>query len=241
MNIKESIWNGFKRLDFEFNGRGCILVCPEKACEGKKWLYRTEYFDSFPSIDITMLEKGYHLAYMQNTTRLCPESDTDMRPRFCEFLTKEFGLNPKCALVGCSCGGMQAVYFTAKYPQYVACAYLDAPVMNYLSWPFALGMGNSDYSAEFIENMGFGLSELINFRNHPIDQKEKLLKSGVPILLVSGDCDSAVPFCENGQLLYDYFKANGGNIELIIKQGGDHHPHGLPDNTPIVKFIEKYY
>ncbi len=241
MELKTSVWNGFKRLDFKFNGRDCILICPDNACEGNKWLYKTEYFDSFPQMEIEMLKKGYHLAYMQNTTRLCPESDTDMRPLFCEFLSNEFGLNSKCVLVGMSCGGMQAVYFAAKYPQYVAAAYLDAPVMNYLSWPFALGVSEGDCSQEFIENMGMTLSDMLNFRNHPIDQKEKLLKSGVPIMLVSGDSDKTVPFCENGQLLWDYYKANNAEIEVIIKSGGDHHPHCLPDNTPIVKFIEKHY
>lgn len=241
MNTAESVWNGFKRLDFKFNGRDCVLICPEKPCEDNKWLYRTEYFGAFVDIELAMLKKGYHLAYMQNATRMCPESDTDMRPLFCELLSKEFNLNPKCALIGLSCGGMQAVYFTAKYPQYVACAYLDAPVMNYLSWPFAMGKSQNDCSQEFINSMGMGLSEMLNFRNHPIDQKAKLLESNVPILLVSGDSDKTVPFCENGQLLYDYFKANGGNIELIIKQGGDHHPHGLEDNSAIVNFITKYY
>lgn len=241
MEIKTSEWYGFKRLDFIFNGRECILVCPDKACEGKKWLYRTEYFGAFSGLEIALVKKGYHLAYMKNTTRMCPESDTDMRPLFCDFLSSEFGLNPKCALVGISCGGMQAVYFAAKYPQYVSCMYIDAPVMNYLSWPFGLGVSQSDDSAEFIENMGMDLSEMLNFRNHPIDQKEKLLKSRIPILLVAGDSDTVVPFCENGQLLYDYFKANNGNIELILKAGCDHHPHALPDNAPIVEFIEKHY
>ena len=241
MNIKESIWYGFKRLDFEFNGRECVLVCPDTACKNKKWLYRTEYFGAFADMELVMLREGYHLAYMKNTTRMCPESDTDMRPLFCDFLSNEFGLNKKCALVGISCGGMQAVYFASKYPQYVACAYLDAPVLNYLSWPFALGVGQNDCSKEFVENMGMDLSQMLNFRNHPIDQKEKLLQSKVPILLVSGDSDTVVPFCENGQLLYDYFKENGGNIELVLKPGGDHHPHGLTDNRPIVEFIKKYY
>ncbi len=188
-----------------------------------------------------MIKKGYHVAHMKNKTRMCPVEDTDARPRFCEFLSEQFGLNKKCALVGMSCGGMQAVYFAAKYPQYVACAYLDAPVMNYLSWPFALGVGQNDAPTEFISNMGLDLSQMLNFRNHPIDQKEALLKSDVPIFLVSGDSDKTVPFCENGQLLYDYFKAHGGNIELILKEGGDHHPHGLEDNTPLIEFIEKHY
>ena len=153
----ESVWNGFKRLDFVFEGRDCILIFPDNECDGKKWLYKTEYFDAFPNTEIEMLKKGYYVAHIKNTTRMCPESDTDMRPKFCEYLSKQFGLNSKCALIGMSCGGMQAVYFTAKYPQYVACAYLDAPVMNYLSWPFALGIGQDDSSQEFIKNMGFGL------------------------------------------------------------------------------------
>ena len=241
MDIATSEWNGFKRLDFKYQDRDCTLICPDNPSNDKKWLYKTEYFDAFPSTEIEMLKKGYYLAHMKNTTRMCPESDTDMRPGFCEFFSNEFGLNTKCALVGMSCGGMQAVYFVAKYPQYVAAIYLDAPVMNYLSWPFALGIGQDDSSKEFIDNMGLTLADMLNFRNHPIDNKERLLKANIPVLLVSGDSDTVVPFCENGQLLYDYFKANDGNIELILKPGGDHHPHGLPDNTPIVDFIQKYY
>ena len=241
MDIKTSEWNGFKRLDFKFEDRDCILICPDKACEGNKWLYKTEYFDAFPAFEIEMVKRGYHIAHMQNKTRMCPEEDTDARPRFCEFLKENFNLNSKCALVGMSCGGMQAVYFTAKYPQYVACAYLDAPVMNYLSWPFALGMGEDDSSAEFIKNMGKNLSEMLNFRNHPIDQKEALLKTGVPIMLVAGDSDKTVPFCENGQLLWDYYKQNGAEIEVIVKPDCDHHPHGLEDSTPLINFVEKYY
>lgn len=241
METVQSVWNGFKRLDFKFNDRDCILICPDNAVKGNKWLYKTEYFDAFPQMEIEMLKKGYYLAHMQNKSRMCPREDTDMRPEFCEMLNREFGLNLKCALVGMSCGGMQAVYFAAKYPQYVACAYLDAPVMNYLSWPFALGVGEDDSSAEFIKAMGLELPQMLNFRNHPIDQKEALLKSRVPIMLVSGDSDKTVPFAENGQQLVNYYRQNGADIEVIIKEGGDHHPHGLPDNTPIIDFIERYY
>lgn len=241
MNVKESLWNGFKRLDFKFEDRDCVLICPDKACDGNKWLYKTEYFDIFPAFEIEMVKRGYYLAHMQNKTRMCPKADREARPRFCEFLSREFNLNSKCALVGMSCGGMQSVYFTAEYPQYVACAYLDAPVMNYLSWPFALGAGQNDCSKEFTDNMGVSLAEMLNFRDHPIDQKQKLLKSGVPVFLVCGDSDKTVPFDENGKLLYDYMKENGGNIQLILKEGVDHHPHGLDDSTPLIDFVEKYY
>ena len=38
-----------------------------------------------------------------------------------------------------------------------------------------------------------------------------------------------------------YYKENGGIIEVVMKRGVGHHPHCLPDNTPIIEFIEKYY
>ena len=136
---------------------------------------------------------------------------------------------------------MQGVYFAAKYPQYIAALYLDAPVMNLLSWP--LGLGESKYPSpeEFKRDMGLSVSEMLNFRNHPIDCKDKLLESGIPIFLIAGDSDLTVPYNENGKLLSDYFKANNGNITEILKKGCDHHPHGLEDNAPLFDFVKKYY
>ena len=52
-------WNGFKKIDFDFNGREALLICPEKAVEGNKWLYKTEYFGAFPEFEIEMLKRGY--------------------------------------------------------------------------------------------------------------------------------------------------------------------------------------
>lgn len=105
----------------------------------QKWLYKTEYFTAFPSFQIEMLECGYYLAHMKNITCWCPAEDTDARPRFCEFLKKEFGLADTCMPVGMRCGGMQTVCFAAKYPQYVSAVYLDAPVLNLLSCPCGAG------------------------------------------------------------------------------------------------------
>jgi pimeloyl-ACP methyl ester carboxylesterase len=241
MNYIKSTSNGFERLDFEFEGRNATLVCPESATPDKKWLYKIEYFDAFSSFEIEMLTKGYFVAGLTNKSRLCPEEDTDMRPLFCQFLKKEFGLNEKCLPVGMSCGGMQAVYFAAKYAEYIAALYLDAPVLNLLSWPLGLGESKFPSVDEFNRDIGTSLSDMINYRNHPIDQKEKLLKSEIPIFLVCGGSDSVVPYSENGKLLSDYFRENGGNLNEILKPDCDHHPHGLEDLTPLIEFAKKYY
>jgi len=241
MKFYENEWYGFKRLDFEFEGRKAILVCPDKPCEGKKWLYKTEYFEAFPLFEIEMLKRGYYVAHISNISRLCPEEDTDMRPRFCEFLKTEFSLNEKCLPVGMSCGGMQAVYFAAEYPKYVAALYIDAPVLNLLSWPLGLGDSKCPSPEEFKRDIGVSVAEMLNYRNHPIDCKEELLKSGIPIFMVCGDSDITVPYNENGKILSYYFRENNGNLTEIVKAGCDHHPHGLTDYTPLFDFVKKYY
>lgn len=241
MKILRSLWNGYERLDFDFEDRKATLVCPKKAVVGNKWIYKTEYFEAFPSFELEMLQRGYYVAHLKNKCRWCPEEDTEKRAKFCEFLSKKFNLNKKCMLVGLSCGGMQAVYFATKYPQYVSAIYLDAPVLNLLSCPYALGKATINFIEEFEKSMGITLSDLLNYRKHPIDYKEVLLKTGIPIFLVCGDSDYTVPYEENGKILANFFKSNGGKLTEILKENCDHHPHGLEDNTPIIKFTEMYY
>ena len=68
MNCIKSTWNGFERLDFEFEERNATLVCPESATPDKKWLYKIEYFDAFSSFEIEMLKKGYFVELRTNKT-----------------------------------------------------------------------------------------------------------------------------------------------------------------------------
>ncbi len=243
MNIEytESLWNGYRRLDFEFEGRNAVVVCPNEPSEGRKWLFKTEYFGVFPSFEIEMLERGYHVAHVNNVTRWCLPEDTDVKARFAEFLIKEFGLNGKCVPVGMSCGGMQAVYFAAKYPKYIAALYLDAPVLNLLSCPCGVGKASDKLYAEFNRATGMTTSDLINYREHPIDCVGELLEANIPVYLVCGDSDGTVPYEENGKELARLYGEGGGIFEETLKVGCDHHPHGLEDNAPIINFVERYY
>ena len=230
---------------YESGGAGCVSTVEDyiKFLEAIRTykLLKTEYFGAFPELEIMMLKKGYNIAHVENDTRWCLDSDTERQGKFCKFLIKEYGFSKKCVPVGMSCGGMQAVFFAAKYPEYTAALYLDAPVINFLSCPACLGKSKIKSMNEFEHDRKMNLIELLSFRNHPLDRFSDLAEHKIPIILVSGDSDTIVPFDENGQLLYDFYKENGGVIELHIKKGGDHHPHGLDDNSPIVNFIVKHY
>jgi len=188
-----------------------------------------------------MVKRGYHIVHVNNLTRWNKHpDDTDIKAKFADYVSEKYGLKKKCVTVGMSCGGMQSIYFAAKYPEYVSVMYLDAPVVNLLSCPAGLGKGHSKMLAEFEEHMGFGLEELLYFRNHPLDNFEPLIKNNIPVMLIAGDSDGVVPFDENGALLDKYYRENGGIIETIVKPGCDHHPHCLEDNTPIIEFVMKH-
>ena len=241
MKYTESEWQGFRRIDFECEGKNAIVVFPKTAIDGAKWLFRTEYFGAFADFEIEALKRGYALAHVDNTTRWCLEKDTERQAKFAEFLHKEFGFHKKCFPVGLSCGGMQAVFLAAKHPELVAAMYIDAPVINLLSCPCGMGDANDDMFEEFYGHFGLTKSQMLNYRKHPQDYLPCFKQSGIPVILVAGDSDTIVPFHENGAIVDNYFRENGLVIETIIKEGCDHHPHGLTDNTPLIEFLEKYY
>ena len=237
--MTETIWNGYKRIDFTFEGRDAILVFPKNANANKSWLFKTEYFEAFPTLELEMLSRGWHLGFIKNVTRWCIDEDLDLKRRFAEYLSSEYGLAQKCVPVGMSCGGLIAVKLAARHPDIISALYLDAPVMNLLSCPGAVGVGNSTFFDEFYAATKISMSELISYREHPIDKMHLLYENDIPIVLVYGDSDELVPFSENGALLLDYYNKRGGNILAIGKAGCGHHPHGLPDSTEIADYIEK--
>ena len=241
MHYKESNWNGFKRYDFILNERNAILIEPKEKNKNCGWLLKTEYFDAFPSFEIEMLKRGWFVAYISNITRWHKPEDDDAKADLCTFLQKEFGLNAKCVPVGMSCGGMHAVCFAAKYPQYVSSLYLDAPVLNLLSCPCGVGIADGGMYEEFVHDTGITVSELINYRNHPRDLVDKIIEKKIPTFLVCGDSDNVVPYIENGRYLADKYRNSPVPFKEIIKQGCGHHPHGLTDYTQLIEFVEKYY
>lgn len=234
-------WNGFCKKDMIFEDREAVLVVPDEADKTDRWLFKMEYWGAFPGLEIEMLKQGWNLAFIKNKTRWCLEEDLDLKKRFADFLIREYGLSHKCVPVGMSCGGMFAVKFAAKYPEYAAGLYLDAPVLNLLSCPADMGISKSGMRKEFEEATGMTMSELICYREHPIDKLPILLKYRIPVAMVYGIEDLVVPYCENGAILEKYYRKHDLDLFAIGKDGCGHHPHGLKDPSPVMKFITEKF
>ena len=241
MEFTERDYFGKKMLEFKLNGRTAYLVCPETPCDGKPWLLKTEYFWAFPDFEKDMLNRGFHVAYIENATRWHKDSDDRAKHDLSVFLHEKFGLNSKCINVGMSCGGLQAIYYAAAYPEDIAGLYLDAPVVNLLSCPGCAGSSKGNFMDEFTANTGLTFKELLSYRNHPFDNLDIIFKNDIPIFIVAGDSDNIVPFDENGLLICQKANETGGRINLILKEDCDHHPHGLNDRSPLIVWAESLY
>lgn len=228
------------------NGREAGIVRPKEGTANGKWLLKTEYFTAFPQAELMLLEKGYHIAHSYTKTRWFVEEDNKAKADLAEYMHNELGLSRRCAIVGMSCGGMQGIYFGAEYPEYVSCMYLDAPVVNLLSIPCGFGKTkdcpyNEPMLRELLSGKGMTFEDLLVYREHPYDYIPKLVSHKIPLILVSGDADQTVCYEENGIYLQKAYEEAGLPLEVHIKPGGDHHPHGIPDNNAaIVDFILKY-
>lgn len=235
------LWHGFKMESFEFEGKDAIVVFPDKAEAEKNWTLKTEYWDAFPDIEIKLLEKGFHVAYLKNTDRMATKADCDLKAKFVDFLSEKYGLRNKCVPVGMSLGGAHAVNFAGFYPKKIACMYIDAPVLSFVSFPGKIG---NDFCERVWENEfkiaypGITRDKLYNFDMHPMNRIDTLIENKIPIIMVYGTEDMTVVYSENGKIFELAYENHPELLKVIPVGARGHHPHGkIGDNSEIVDYI----
>ena len=239
----ERLWNGFKMEEFTFEGKIARLVFPEEGKAVGRLALKTVYWGAFPeAVELELVKRGFHLCFVTSDHRWGASADVIRMAQFVKMLTKKYGLQKRVVPVGMSCGGLMAVQLAAKFPDLISCLYLDAPVLNYLSCPACLGDAkpenvkidvNEVLKALELKN----ISELICYREMPIDHIPVLLKNRIPVVLVAGLADRVVPYHENGKHLQMAYEASSVDFACHLKTDCDHHPHGLTENAEVVQFI----
>lgn len=239
-----SEYHGYKRADFKFDGKDATIVFPNTPEAQGRWMLKMEYFDAFPALELELVRRGWHLCYLENDNRWGTDSDADRKAKFVDYMAENFGLERKFTAVGMSCGGLCSIYFAARYPELVSAMFLDAPVLNFLSCPMGFGIGDryggEEVWQEFTSAHPVTLSELLTYRNHPLDKIPDVIKSRIPLAMYYGDQDTIVPYEENGILLEREYRKTDIPFLCVCRAGDGHHPHGPADPTELADFIEKF-
>lgn len=63
------------------------------------------------------------------------------------------------------------------------------------------------------------------------------VKAGVFLISCHGTADRTVPDGDNTAHLVDFWEKSRGRFKVFAKQGGNHHPHGLPDPAPLIELL----
>lgn len=239
-----SLWQGrFRMTEFSYAGNLLKIIFPTKPLPETPWAWKGEFLDAFPKVELALLESGFHIAYYQAPDQFgSPEVVKQWNEAYA-LLTETYGFSRKPALIGLSRGGLYCYQFAIAHPEKVACIYGDAPVCDLRSWPGGLGSGPGspeDWEKAMHVFRFSSREEALAWRGNPVDNLAPLAAAKIPLLHVFGDADETVPWEENTGMVADRYRALDGQIKLISKPGGRHHPHGLEDPTPIVDFIKQH-
>ena len=238
-----SDYRGFERHDFEVDGCATWVVCPKQAAVGRPWIWRAEFFDHEPQVDVALLQNGFHLVYITvGNTFGCPDAMAHWAVLH-KLLTETYGFSPRPALEGLSRGGLYCYNWAAANPDKVGCIYGDAPVCDFKSWPGGKGTGAGSAGdwQKLIGDYHFASEEeALAYSGNPVDSLQPLAEAGIPLLHVYGDADESVPWEENTGLVAERYRELGGSITLMRKEGVQHHPHSIRDPQPIVEFVLRH-
>lgn len=241
LSRSRSQWNGFERHDFvlQKTGAKAILVIPHTAAKGQPWIWRARFWGHQPALDLALLDRGYHLAYVDVGNLYGNKTAMERGLELHEFLTGKLNLNQKPILEGMSRGGLFIFNFAAQYPDKVSAIYGDNPVCNFQSWPGGMNgkLSKGDYE-RCLKAHGITAEEA---KTHPQITNPDFAKklSSIPVALVIGTADKVVPPSENAEPLAANLSNLKSPLKVWRKPGLGHHPHGLSPVEPLLRFLLK--
>lgn len=236
-------WNGYKRYDFEVDGRSCYVVTPKEAVDGKPWVWRARFPNYHPEVDLLLLERGFHIAFINTNGMLGSPRAMKHWDAFYDTMTRTYGLSSMPALEAVNRGGLFAYRWASQNPDKVSCIYADTPVCDIKSWPLGQGegIGHPKTWETLLEQYGFTEREALGFDKNPIDVLKPIAKWKIPLMTIISMNDRVVPPAENTFILANRYRELGGSIELITvvkgteKSNGHHFTH--PDPEGVARFI----
>jgi pimeloyl-ACP methyl ester carboxylesterase len=225
------------------DGKAVTLKVPEVAADGKPWLWVGEFGGHLKSLEDGLVEKGWHVVYVSVSNQFGSPRAMATWEKVYDELHGKRGLAARPALLGISRGGLYVTAWTRLHPDRVSVLYLDNGVCDIRSWPggFALsrqGKGSANDWALYKKEFGYmSDAEAQEKSARPADGLVPAIKAGVCLVTCHGTADKVVPYEDNAAPVVQLWQDNSGRVKIFAKQGGDHHPHGLPDPRPLMEVL----
>jgi lysophospholipase L1-like esterase/dienelactone hydrolase len=241
IDYRISNFSGYECATFLQNGRECKVVKPRKVSANHPWMWQARFFGHEPQTAVTLLERGYHFVYCDQTERLGNKQSIKEWNAFYKLL-HDGGLNQKVVLEGMSRGGVYVFNWAAANPGKVAAVYVDNPLldMKAMYWgPNGEEKPENGITKGIEENYHVTRAQIKKFKESPIDKINAIVKGHYPILILCAELDDASVNSQNTFPFEKKIKEKGGDITVMVKKGFGHHPHSFPNPAVIVDFIEK--
>ena len=244
--VRRSKWHGFERLHFRIAERDAYLVLPKEAADGNPWIWRARFPDFHYEMDVKLIEKGFHVAYINVGGLFGNAEAMAIGDELYAFMTNKRGLSKTPVLEGVSRGGLFVYNWLHHNPTNVSCVYCDTPVLDFKSWPAGSGkgIGHAGTWKACLERYKLTEEESKYFKDLPVYRAaDTLVKHEIPVLHIVSENDTVVPPAENTYVLQASLKALGYDMPVISVPKGTEKSHGHhfthPDPDRVVAFILK--
>ena len=243
---RQTSWHGFDQFHFKLSDRAAYIVAPKTPTAGNPWIWRARFPGYHAEMDIALLGKGFHVAYVDVGGMFGSPKAVAIGDKFYEYVTTKRGLASKPAMEGVSRGGLFVYNWAAKNPGKVACIYCDTPVCDFKSWPGGKGKGLGSAGAwkQCLTAYEMKEGEALEYEKNPVDNVAPIAKAQIPILHIVSENDRVVPPHENTYLLKQRFEKLGHKLAIIsvaegtAKSNGHHFDH--PEPARVVDFIARH-
>ena len=229
--------------EIDLGGVPLFLRVPDKPASGKPWLWIAEFFGHQKNIEDAMVAKGWHVAYVRAADQFGSPWAMDKWEKAYEELHNKRGLAAKPAIWAISRGGLYALSWLRRHPDRASVLVLDNAVTDIRSWPAGLalekkGTGDAFEWQRYQERLGFADdAAALSASPKPADALQAATEKGVVLVSGFGTEDDVVPHEDNGQVLVDFWRANGGEVHVFSNEGGGHFPHGITDPSPVIELL----
>ncbi len=226
-------------------GKVLTLKVPAEAAPGKPWLWVGEFGGHLKTLESGLVAKGWHVAYVNVSNQFGSPGSMAVWEKVYEELHGKRGLSARPALLGISRGGLYVNAWTRMHPDRVSVLYLDNGVCDIRSWPggFQLtekgGGSKGDWNRYKTEFKFATDEEAMEKSIRGADGFAPAIKMGVFLISVHGTADQTVPYVDNAKPVVDLWEKSGGRFKIFPKEGGNHHPHGLPDPAPLIDLLSQ--